>query len=202
VRNRRPEELYEKVSDYFKGETLSRYAKSKAIMRIQEKITIRALEILEIKQERMLILDAGCGPGFASAYLKEIGHEVIALDIISEFINFYDIKELNPILSDMSLTPFRKESFDAIVSISALQWVYRESNNRLMTERLVNLAQSLFNVLKPKGSCIFQFYPKNDIIMKEIGKIIAKSTSFEGSFIIDNPNNPKKRRIFLLLNKE
>ncbi|MHA1473114.1 MAG: hypothetical protein ACTSQW_08465, partial [Promethearchaeota archaeon] len=72
VKNKRPEEMYQSVSDYFKGDTLSQYARSKNIMRIQEKITIRALELLELKQERSLILDAGCGSGFASAYLKEI----------------------------------------------------------------------------------------------------------------------------------
>ena len=171
-------------------------------MRIQEKITIRALEILELKQERLLILDAGCGPGFASAYLKEIGHDVVALDVIYEFLGFYDIKEFNPIVSDMSSTPFRNESFDAIISISALQWIYREINNKIMKEKLVNLAQSLFNVLKPNSRAIFQFYPKNNDIMEEIGKIFADNTKFMGNFVIDNPNNPKKRRIFLLLTKE
>ena len=93
VKNKRPEEMYENVSDYFRGETLSWYAKSKNIMRIQEKITIRALEILELKQEKSLILDAGCGSGFASAYLKEIGHEVIALDIIIKEFHFISYLE-------------------------------------------------------------------------------------------------------------
>jgi len=202
IKRKRPEELHENALDYFNNETLINYAKSKSIMRIQRKITLRALELLELKQERSLILDAGCGSGFASAYLKEIGHDVIALDIISEFLTYYDIKELNPIVSDMSLTPFRKESFDVIISVSALQWIYRETNNKVMKQNLVNMAQSLFNVLKPKGSAVFQFYPKNNEIMEEIGKIIAESTKFEGNFVIDNPNNPKKRRIFLLLKKE
>lgn len=202
VKNKRPEETYENVSDYFKGETLLWYARSKNIMRIQEKITIRAIEILELKQERSLILDAGCGPGFASAYLNEIGHDVVALDIIYEFLGFYDIKELNPIVSDMSSTPFRNESFDAIISISALQWIYREINNKIMKEKLINLAQSLFNVLKPNSRAVFQFYPKNNDIMENIGKIFADNTKFTGNFVIDNPNNSKKRRIFLLLTKE
>ena len=202
MKKKRPEELYEKVSDYFKGETLSWYAKSKNIMRIQEKITMRALEILELKEDRALILDAGSGPGFASAYLKEIGCNVVALDIISEFLTFYDIKEFNLIVSDMSLTPFRKESFDAVISISALQWIYREINNNMMENNLINLFQSLFNILKSNRKAIFQFYPKNNEIMEEIGKMITENTKFKGSFIVDNPNNPKKRKIFLLLSKK
>jgi len=40
VKNKRPEEMYEKVSDYFQGKTLSWYARSKSIMRIQEKIDV------------------------------------------------------------------------------------------------------------------------------------------------------------------
>ena len=45
------------------------------------------------------------------------------------------------------------------------------------------------------------FYIKTDLIMKEIGKIFADNTNLEGNFIIDNPNNPKKRRIYLCLSK-
>ena len=51
IKGTRPEEMHDKVSDYFKGEILSQYAASKSMMRIQEKITIRALEILELKQD-------------------------------------------------------------------------------------------------------------------------------------------------------
>ena len=66
VKRERPEELFESVIDYFNSETLANYAKSKSIMRTQRKITIRALELLELKKEHCLILDAGCGPGKAS----------------------------------------------------------------------------------------------------------------------------------------
>ena len=91
VKKKRPEESYERVMDYFKGKTLSRYATSKSMMKIQEEITIRALELLDLKKKNSLILDAGCGPGFTSIYLKEIGYNVIALDIVSEFLNFCSI---------------------------------------------------------------------------------------------------------------
>lgn len=201
VKKKRPEEIYERASDYFKGETLSWYANSKTIMRIQEKITIRALELLDLKKANQLILDAGCGAGFASIYLKELGHEVVALDIIHEFLTYYEINELNPIRSDMCFSPFRANCFNAIISISALQWVYRESNNKTMKSNLINLARTFYQVLKPDARAIFQFYPKNRTIMKDIGKIISDNTPFTGNFILDNLDNPKKRKIFLLLQK-
>jgi len=202
IKKKRPEEEYESVSDYFRGNVLTQYANSKSIMRIQEKITLRALELLDIKKKDALILDAGCGPGFAASYLKEIGYGVVALDIISEFLNVYEIKDLNPINADMCFPPFKPSTFDAIISISALQWIFRDINNRIMYTILKNLSKSFFKILKPKGRVIIQFYPKSKDLMKGVGKIIADNTDFEGYFIVDNPNRQKKRKIFLLLSKE
>ncbi len=202
VKRKRPEEIYDRVQDYYKGENLFRYAKSKSMIKIQEKITVRALELLNLSNKNSLILDAGCGPGFTSIYLREIGHSVIALDIISEFLYFYDIKELNPIAADMCFPPFKSSSFDAIISISALQWIYRKLNNKVMHNKLVSLAKSFNNILKKNSKAIFQFYPKAKTIMDEIGKIFIDNTNFSGKFVIDNPNNPKKRKIFLVLKKE
>lgn len=202
IKKRRPEEEYENVSDYFRGDVLTQYANSKNIMRIQEKITLRALELLDIKKKDALILDAGCGPGFTAMYLKEIGYGVVALDIILEFLNVYKIKELNPINADMCFPPFKPNTFDAIISISALQWIFRDIDNRIMHLMLENLSKSFFKILKPKGRVMIQFYPKSKDLMKRIGKIIADNTDFKGNFIIDNPNRQKKRKIFLLLSKE
>ena len=202
VKKKRPEEIYERVSDYFKGEILRAYADSKNIMRIQEKITIRALELLDLKKKEALILDAGCGAGFTATYLNEIGFRSVALDIIKNFLLFYDISSLNPVNANMCFTPFKPNTFDAIISISALQWVFRDINNENMHFLLKNLSKSFFQVLKPNSRVIFQFYPKNKVLMEAIGKIIADNTEFTGNFIIDNPNHYKKRKIFLLLDKQ
>ncbi|GAJ09261.1 unnamed protein product, partial [marine sediment metagenome] len=59
IKRKRPEELYESALEYFKNDTLSNYAKSKSIMRTQRKITLRALEIMQLKRNHSLILDAG-----------------------------------------------------------------------------------------------------------------------------------------------
>ncbi len=201
VRRKRPEELFNKVSDYFKGKILKNYARSKSMMHIQEKITIRSLEILDLKSKNGLILDAGCGPGFTSTYLKEIGYNVVSLDIIAEFLSVYDISELNPMIADMSFLPFQPNIFDAIISISALQWIYRELKNETMKNKLINLANCVNYVLKSNSKAIFQFYPKNNLMMEAIWKIFTSHTDLIGDLIIDNPDNAKKRRIFLLLKK-
>lgn len=202
VKKKRPEEIYLDVSDYYRDETLKFYATSKSMMKIQERITIRALELLDLSRKNAFILDAGSGPGFASFYLNKVGYRTIALDIIAGFLYFHDLKRLNPILADMCYPPFKSDVFDAIISISSLQWIFREINNKKMRDNLINLLKSFYNVLKQNSKLIFQFYPKDDTIMKSIGKIVADYTKFHGSFIIDNPNNPKKRKIFLLLHKD
>ncbi len=202
VKRKRPEEIYTKVSDYFRGEILNQYAASKSMMRIQENIAIRALELLDLQKKDALILDAGCGPGFTAMFLREIGYRTVALDIISEFLNYYDIKDLNPITTDMCFPPFKSNIFDAIISISALQWIYRDIYDNHMLYLLKNLFKSFFQILKSNSRVVIQFYPKNQEIMEKIGKIITDNTDFKGNFIIDNPKSQKKRKIYLLLNKE
>lgn len=201
IKRKRPEDLFENVSDYFNTETLTNYAESKSIMRTQKKIIIRALELLELKNDGALILDAGCGPGFAAAYLNELGYKTVALDVISEFLKFYDIEYLNPILADMCYPPFKPDSFDSIISISALQWIIRDVKNESERLILTNLFASFYQILKPESKMVVQFYPKSTLIMDYIAEIVNNKTKFKGNFIIDNPNNPKKRKIFLLLKK-
>ena len=201
IKRKRPEDLFENVSDYFNAETLKNYAESKSIMRTQKKMTIRALELLELKNNYSLILDAGCGPGFAAMYLNELGYKTVVLDIISEFIKYYDIEYLNPILADMCYPPFKPDSFDSIISISALQWIIRDVKSKSERLILTNLFVSFYQILKPESKMIVQFYPKSTVIMDYIAEIVNNTTNFKGNFVIDNPNNPKKRKIFLLLKK-
>jgi len=201
IKRKRPEEMYSNVNLYYNKENIEKYANSKSLMRSQEKMTVRTLELLHLPEYDSLILDLGCGAGFVGMYLNEVGYKTVVIDIISEFLRYYDIKELNPIIADMCNLPFKPETFDAVVSVSALQWVYRDINNKSNKLALKNLAKSVYSILKPQSKAIFQFYPKNDMIMDLIGKSFIENTPFEGGFIIDNPNSPKKRKIYLILNK-
>ena len=201
IKKERPEEVYKDIREYYTNETLIKYAHSKSIMRTQEKITKRVLELLDFKNINKLILDAGCGPGFTSFYLKRQGFEVVSIDLIDDFLKVYDMTNLNPITSDMTWCPLRPNKFHAIISISALQWIYREVNDLKASERMRNLVESFNSILKRKGTIIIQFYPKNAEIMKKIGKFFIDYAPFEGGYIIDNDKNPKKRKIYLKLFK-
>ena len=202
VKKERPEEEYESVRDYFDKDRIEQYARSKSIMRIQKRITLRALELLDLKRKNQIILDAGCGPGFSSFLLKDLGYTIVALDLLKNFITFYDLKEENPIVADLCFLPFKPKTFSAIISISAIQWIIRDLNKTDTRKYAIALIQSFFSCLKPKGRAVIQFYPKSDKFLEYIGAIITNYSNFMGEFIIDNPDNPKKRKIFLLLKKD
>ena len=157
---------------------------------------------MNFSRKDLLILDAGCGPGFASMYLKEMGYKVVGLDINADFLYYYEIKDLNPVNADMCLVPFKPNIFDGIISISALQWVFKDINDNKMKNNLINLITYFYSILRNNSRAVIQFYPKNDEIMSNIGKMIAEKTKFIGEYIIDNPQNPRKRRIFLVLEKK
>lgn len=201
IKAKRPEEIYQNVFEYFKDDQVIKYSTSKSMMKIQEKITLRALEIIKV-QPKDLVLDAGSGCGFSSIVLNKLGFNVVSLDIIKHLLTYYQIPELNPTLADICLTPFRDETFEAIISISALQWIYSDLNNTNMENNLYNLINSFHRILKPNGKVIFQFYPKTKNIMEKIGSTFKKKDFFEGNFIIDNIKSPKKRKIFLFLKKK
>jgi len=201
IKKERPEDVYEKVSDYFTAKRIEDYSVSKNMQRIQTKITARALELLNIEEKYALILDAGCGPGFASFFIKELGYKVVAFDIISQFLHFYEMKDINPLVADMCSPPFKPDTFNGIISISALQWIYRDISNKIMEYNFIKLIRSFYTILKFNGKIVFQLYPKNFTLMDKMKELINSKTDFIGGFVIDNPNNPKKRKIFLILEK-
>ncbi|MHA2183778.1 MAG: class I SAM-dependent methyltransferase [Promethearchaeota archaeon] len=201
VKRRRPEEIYTNIRDYYSEEEISRYSLSKSIMRIQRKITLRALELLELTTTNLLVMDAGCGPGLTTSVIRKQGYKTIALDFIAQFLYFYDIKELNPIAADIGNLPFKENVFDAIISISAFQWIIRDIHKNEVRKQIIDLMKSFYFLLKPKTKMVIQFYPKNNLVLETFGKVISENTKFKGNFIIDNPENPKKRKIFILLLK-
>ncbi len=195
IKKARPEEKYDTPLAYFRGDFLDKYANSKAIMNIQEKITKRAVELLEIDKRSSKILDLGCGPGFSSLYLSIKGYNVVALDFNPRFLYFYDLREINPILADMTLLPFKESSFHAVISISALQWISKER------KKLLKLFNLLNRITRNDAKLVFQFYPRFDDELEKIKEIVNEFTLFDGYFVIDNPHSPKKRKIYLLLQK-
>ncbi len=70
----------------------------------------------------------------------------MAIDIISEFLNYYNIKGLNPIASVMCFPPFKSNIFNIIIPISALQWIYRDIKYEKMHFLLKSLSKSIIQI--------------------------------------------------------
>ncbi len=81
-----------------------------------------------------LLLDLGCGGGYATEYYLDLGIHAIGLDIHKEL---RDVKRRAPALelvhSDGRFLPFNNATFHTIVSIDVLEHVPYSSADRLLT---------------------------------------------------------------------
>ncbi len=189
VKNKRPEDETT-AEEYFEkfGEA---YASSNAIRNIQRKITLRAIELARWSKGAK-ILDLGCGSGFSMEVLVEKGYKTVGIDISEKMVELAKKAGFEAIKADAKELPFEDESFEGILSISMLQWLKPKDVERV--------AKECIRVLKPGGKAVIQFYPKSEEEMVKVGKAFVKA-GFVGEFAIDNPKNPRKRKIFLVLEK-
>lgn len=80
------------------------------------------LEDFGCLQNKSEVLDVGCGPGYFSCLLTELGMSVTAVDYSEEmlrqaedFVLTYTGKHLNSVRADAQNLPFPSERFDAVV---------------------------------------------------------------------------------------
>lgn len=78
------------------------------------------------KKEKLRVLDVGAGPGFFSILMSLVSHEVTAVDVSSEMIEYakenareYDVN-INFVKVNGAILPFDDNSFDLIISRNVL----------------------------------------------------------------------------------
>lgn len=95
--------------------------------------------------------------------------------------------------------PFRPATFDACLSISALQWLcYSNSRDQIPRKRLTRFFSSLYTVLKRGGRAVLQFYPETPeqaVLITEA----ATRVGFAGGVVVDYPNSAKAKKHYLVL---
>lgn len=95
--------------------------------------------------------------------------------------------------------PFRAASFDACISVSAIQWLcYSNSRQEIPKKRLMRFFGSLYHVLRRGGRAVLQFYPQ----MEEHAVLIAECATrvgFGGGIVVDYPNSTKAKKHYLVL---
>jgi O-antigen biosynthesis protein len=95
-----------------------------------------------------VVLDAGCGVGYGTAYLARAARRVIGVDVSDDAISYartrYGDDEVEFLVADVLDLPFEERSFDTVCSFEIIEHVTD-------AERFV---AELARVLKPRGLLI------------------------------------------------
>jgi 18S rRNA (guanine1575-N7)-methyltransferase len=169
-------------------------------------MTNRALELLDLECPS-LILDIGCGSGLSGEILTGVPEENsgphiwVGMDISASML---DVALQRDVEGDLMLAdigqgvPFRAGSFDAAISISAIQWLCNaESSDVSPAGRLSRFFNGLYASLKRGGRAVCQFYPKNEMQRTMISAAAIKA-GFGAGILEDDPGT-KNAKLYLVL---
>lgn len=193
--------------DLFYNDVESRkYTTSSRIKNIQADMTNRALELLDLK-EPSFILDVGCGSGLSGEILSGVEedeggpHTWIGMDISSSMLAqaLERDTEGDMLLADIGQgVPFRAGTFDAAISISAIQWLCNAETSDVSPEgRLKRFFDGLYASLRRGGKAVCQFYPKNSQQRSMISNAAIKA-GFGAGILEDDPET-KNVKVYLVL---
>jgi 18S rRNA (guanine1575-N7)-methyltransferase len=196
--------------DLFYNDIESRkYTTSSRIRSIQSSMTHRALSLLDLTSPS-LILDVGCGSGLSGEILSEPDPETpggphiwIGFDISASMLGVALEKDVEGdlLLADAGQgVPFRPGTFDAAISISAVQWLCQaESSAEWDTPgaRLSRFFNGLYASLRRGGRAVCQFYPKNDEQKKMVSQAAIKAGF--GAGLLEDDMGTKNAKTYLVL---
>ncbi len=144
-----------KAEEYWDEERSISYSKKRSIQKNQQAIFG---ELLSISERRGLTLDVGCGPGFGSR-LVEAQSAVLCLDISFPMCRIANSNGLTVVCADFLKIPFRDETFERIISVSAVQWIWGRSREEVLNNYAALLLE-FSRVLVKSGEVLLQFYPQ------------------------------------------
>lgn len=183
-----------------------KYTTSSRIQHIQASMTTRALELLDLKRPSF-ILDVGCGSGLSGQILSSTEpsdggpHTWIGMDISPSMLGVALEREVEGdlFLADAGQgVPFRPGTFDAAISISAVQWLCNaESSEETAQGRLSRFFGGLYASLRRGGRAVCQFYPKNDQQKSMISQAAIRA-GFGAGLLEDDPGT-KSAKTYLVL---
>ncbi|MCJ1449452.1 MAG: hypothetical protein MMC23_009972 [Stictis urceolatum] len=201
----RPEDLL--PPDLFYNDTESRkYTTSSRIQNIQSEMTHRALELLDLESPS-LILDLGCGSGLSGEILSDLDparggpHMWVGMDVSASMLDIALQRDVDGdlLLADLGQgVPFRPGSFDAAISISAIQWLCNADSNETSPQgRLSRFFSGLYASLRRGARAVCQFYPKNETQRSMISQAAIKA-GFGAGILEDDPET-KNAKVYLVL---
>lgn len=203
VRMSRPE--LTAPADVFYSHTEARkYTQSSRVIEIQERLTERAVELLNFPDDGScrLILDVGCGSGLSGDRLTELGHQWIGIDLSEAMLEHAREREVEGDVTRNDMghgVPFRPGVFDGCVSISAVQWLCNADNSaHIPQRRLKTFFTQLYKCLKRGAKAVLQIYPDGPR-QAEMITTAALRVGFSGGLVVDYPNSTRAKKYFLVL---
>lgn len=177
-----------------------RYDRSGGMRRAQYVITRRAMDLLALDGGKR-ILDIGCGTGFSMEILREEGgFDVEGVDIAPAMVDIAKGKGFNARVGNMNSLPYGEGVFDAVVSISTLQWVEGCTPDEMFSGYL-GCAQEMYRVLDANGRGVIQFYPQAEGEL-ELAVRGFKRSGFSTRLVVDKgASHQKADRKFILIEK-
>eukprot|EP01024_Parvocaulis_polyphysoides_P029872 TRINITY_DN27096_c0_g1_i1.p1 TRINITY_DN27096_c0_g1~~TRINITY_DN27096_c0_g1_i1.p1 ORF type:complete len:291 (+),score=48.83 TRINITY_DN27096_c0_g1_i1:256-1128(+) len=195
---------------YYNEDEARKYTQNSRIMYVQNKLTNRAMELLNLPNDgkpRML-LDLGCGSGLSGLVLAESSHYFVGVDISEAMLDVAvednGIQELtgDVVLGDLGQgLPFRKncQQFDGAISISAVQWLCNaDKTGHDPRRRLKALFHTLNGCLVKGARAVLQLYPENTEQAEMITRA-AIHAGFHGGLVVDYPHSTRAKKYFLVL---
>lgn len=168
-----------------------------AIRKTQIQMAQRIMQELEL-DENSFVLDAGCGSGFSMESATAISKNIFGFDISQELLLVAKRKGIkNLVRADFENIPFRENIFDAIISVSALQWFYPKDEHDVK-DHYTKIAKEFFRLLKSGGKAGLQFYPATEREWEIAVKCFRK---LFGGYIIEEGEGRKRKR-YLILEKK
>lgn len=189
---------------FYNDREARKYTTSSRIVKIQAKLSERALELLALPDDGVsrLLLDIGCGSGLSGETLTESGHQWIGMDISESMLDVAVERETEGdlLLSDIGQgLAFRPGTLDGAISISAVQWLCNADKTcnhpRL---RLKAFFGSLYKCLARGARAVLQLYPENPAQLEMITSAAMKS-GFSGGLVVDYPHSTRAKKYFLVL---
>lgn len=207
-------ELKNLPTQFYTDEEVEKYDRNKRVVHIQRKMTAKCYELINCASG--VILDIGCGTGHSIGALKEYEKGcneeaenvpnrsmemfVIGLDINRNMLLTCKNKDLGAELVQLDIgdsLPFQPASFDGIISVSCIQWLFYASNTEKIEKRLYTFFSSMYAALKREASACLQFYYEGkwqvDLLMK-----MSRRVGFVGGVVIDGEG--KNTKYYLVLN--
>lgn len=203
VKMSRPE-ISAPPQEFYNDNEAHKYTSSSRVIEIQDRLTERAVELLNFPKDDLprLLLDVGCGSGLSGDRLTELGYSWIGMDISKSMLQVAQDRTIEGgvIQYDMGHgCPFRPGIFDGCVSISAVQWLCNADHlQQEPRKRLNTFFSQLYRCLKRGAKAVLQFYP-DGAKQAELITTAALRVGFSGGLVVDYPNSTRAKKYFLVL---